>query len=52
MFYQGINNQMHPKLLKLSEILQAFFAQKKGKAIVFTQLRLSAKEIKEYLTGI
>lgn len=40
---------MHPKLLKTAEILQAFFAKNQGKAIVFTQHRLSAKQIKDYL---
>jgi ERCC4-related helicase len=52
MFHQGSNNQLHPKLLKLAEILKTFFQNNSGKAMVFTQLRISAKEIKEYLQGI
>ena len=42
----------HPKLKKLSEILGLFFkeeAHQKSKAIVFSQFRESANEIKRYL---
>jgi ERCC4-related helicase len=52
MFHRGVSNHMHPKLSKLAEILQSFFAQQQGKAMVFTQLRISAKEIKEYLSTV
>jgi ERCC4-related helicase len=43
MFHKGAGKQMHPKLAKLAEILQTFFKEREGKAIVFTQLRISAK---------
>lgn len=42
----------HPKLKKLSEILDLFFrddAHKNSKVIVFSQFRESANEIKRYL---
>ncbi len=42
----------HPKLKKLSEILEVFFkddAHAKSKVIVFSQFRESANEIKRYL---
>ena len=45
-------NANHPKLRKLSEILESFFldeSHKNSKAIVFSQFRESANEIKRYL---
>ena len=43
---------MHPKLEKLIEILKHFFKEGSGKAIVFTNYRLTAKEIHQYLQPI
>ena len=43
----------HPKLVKLTEILVAFFSDpqhaEKSKVIVFSQFRQSAQEIKNFL---
>lgn len=51
----NLRNGAHPKLLKLHQILTAFFSseisqQENSKVIVFTQSRASAKELLDYLT--
>lgn len=50
-----LRNGGHPKMLKLHDILQIFFSsdvtkEENSKVIVFTQGRISAKELLEYLT--
>lgn len=51
----NLRNGVHPKMLKLHQILTTFFSsdithQEESKVIVFTQSRVSAKELQEYLS--
>lgn len=51
----NLRNGVHPKMLKLHEILDTFFSsdvtqEEKSKVIVFTQSRVSAKELLDFLT--
>lgn len=51
----NLKNGVHPKMLKLHQILTTFFSseitqQEQSKVIVFTQSRVSAKELLEYLS--
>ena len=51
----NLRNGVHPKMLKLHELLTTFFSsevtqEENSKVIVFTQSRISAKELYDFLT--
>ena len=52
---EGLGSKNHPKLRKLTEVMQCFFNDDKhkggSKVIIFTQYRDSANEIKQFLNN-